>query len=154
MKYPEYLNSAKRHNQACIVLKDKIETFAENSFDDIECKHLVLSLYYLSGYIVECSLKFKIFEVIGYEINIDIDENIIKERFDIDFRKKIQTHNFGRLQNLLNSKISDVDYKSDVKEVNKLLNDWSPSVRYENKDIKYQEVKDLYKHTKKFMKKM
>ncbi|WP_157822925.1 hypothetical protein, partial [Shewanella sp. Bg11-22] len=109
MKYPEYLSSARRHKQACRVLKEKLDTYAEERENDENYKHLVISLYYLSGYIIECSLKFKIFEVCGYSTEVEIDEDECKN-FGINYRKKIRVHCFHKLQNFLDSKVPDISH--------------------------------------------
>jgi hypothetical protein len=99
LKYPEYLLAAKRHNEACKVLQEKIELCLSNEQGQgFQFQHLVLSLYYLSGYIVECSLKYKILDLLGFDINVNVDRlgcngtNIIRYN-------EIATHNFLDLRN-------------------------------------------------------
>lgn len=152
MKYSEYLSSAKRHNCACKVLKEKIEQIEDINSD--EYNFLVLNLYYLSGYIIECSLKFKIFEVSLFSSNSDIEDEEECLKVNIDYKKRIVTHNFSKLQNFLESRVSDIAYTSQDKEVNKLLNNWHPKLRYEHTNLDYKVIKDLYEHTTKFLRKM
>jgi hypothetical protein len=153
LKYPEYLSSAKRHNYACRVLQDKIETYANDSPNDENFNHLITSLYYLSGYIIECSLKFKIFEVISFDSNIEIDDVACKA-LGFNYRKKIQIHSFQRLQNFLDSKISDISHLSNESTIDHLLGQWNPEIRYEHLEIQYQDAKAFYKHANNFMKSM
>ncbi|ENT6849813.1 TPA: hypothetical protein I7135_04405 [Vibrio vulnificus] len=153
MKYPEYLYSAKRHNYACRLLKDKLEAFEESERSTDNFKHLVNSLYYLSGYIIECSLKFKIFECSGYGLEQEIDPEECKKH-DINHRKKIMTHSFVTLQNFLSSKISDVSYESEKEEIRHLLSKWSPEVRYESPLVNFEDVIGFYLHASKFLKEM
>lgn len=153
MKYPEYLHSAKRHNYACRLLKNKLDSFDDSEQDTDNFKHTVNSLYYLSGYIIECSLKFKIFECCGYDREKDIIPEECK-KYDINHRKKIKTHSFKTLQNVLSSKISDVSYESEKDEVRHLLSNWSPEVRYEATDVSYNDVVGFYLHASKFLKEM
>lgn len=153
MKYTEFLLSAKRHNHACRVLKEKLDSLGEDSAENVEYKFLVLSLYYLSGYIIECSIKYKIFELENYDLNSEVNEGEC-EKVGIDFNKKIKTHNFKRLQNYLDSLISDVSHVSEKKVINKLMNEWTPEIRYSSVDVNYNQIKDLYSHTNNFLKRM
>lgn len=153
MKYTDYLLSAKRHNHACKALKEKIEVLNSSSENSDELKFLVLSLYYLSGYIIECSLKFKIFEIKGFDKNAEINESECS-RFDIDYKKRIKTHNFGKLQEYLDSLVSDITHTSESTDVNLLLNNWKPDIRYEHLDITYENIKIFYEHTTQFLKKV
>jgi hypothetical protein len=153
VKYPEYLSSAKRHNHACRVLKEKLDSLGENESNDDEFKFLVLSLYYLSGYIVECSLKFKIFELSQYDSSIDVDEGEC-EKVGIDYKARIKTHNFGKLQNYLSSMVSDLSYLSGKKDINRLLNNWNPELRYSHIDLDYKQIEALYEHTTQYLKRM
>ncbi len=153
MKYPEYLSSAKRHNHACRVLKAKLDTFDESAFDDEEFKFLVVSMYYLSGYIIECSIKFKIFELEKFDPDVEVDkENCTKA--GIDYVKRIKTHNFSSLQNYLDSKASGLSHVSEKREINRLLNDWNPEVRYSHIDLDYGQIKEFYAHTTQYLRRM
>lgn len=153
MKYTEFLSSAKRHNHACRVLKEKLDSLGEDNVENVEYKFLVLSLYYLSGYIIECSIKYKIFELENYDSNLEVNEGEC-EKFGIDFKNKLKTHNFKRLQNYLDSLISDLSHVSEKKAINKLLNEWTPEIRYSSIDVNYKQIKELYSHTNNFLKRM
>ncbi|MDN8542020.1 hypothetical protein QZH36_11310 [Erwinia sp. BC051422] len=153
MKYPDYLSSAKRHNHACRVLNEKIEIIIDNELDTDDYKFLVGSLYYLTGYIIECSLKFKIFELSNFGKEFEVNDTECN-KVGINYRKQIKTHDFSKLQNSLDSLIGDMNHLSDDEEINALLRSWSPEVRYSNIAFDYSKVKELYKHTNKFLKKM
>lgn len=153
MKYTEFLSSAKRHNHACRVLKEKLDSLGEDSAESVEYKFLVLSLYYLSGYIIECSIKYKIFELESYDLNSDVNESEC-EKAGIDYKNKIKTHNFNKLQNYLDSLISDISHVSEKKAINKLINEWTPEIRYSTIEVNYKQIKELYSHTNNFLKMM
>jgi hypothetical protein len=57
MTYPEFLKAAIKHNSTCDHLRQAIETLES----DTQIKALTLNLYYLSGYIIECAIKFGIY---------------------------------------------------------------------------------------------
>lgn len=152
MKYPEYLSSAKRHNHACRILQEKIETYGDESSHGEKFKFLVTTLYYLSGYMIECSLKFKILE--AFDFNFDAEVNKCEcERKGIVF-SNFKIHDFRRLQNLLNSAINDISHESDDEAIGVLLGKWGPQVRYEDTVLEYLEVKKFYNHANCFLKHM
>lgn len=151
MKYPEYLISAKRHNKACRVLQDRIELYKEQGIEDDNFKFLVLNLYYLSGYIVECSLKYKIYELFGYSINAEVDDAAECAKVGIDYFKQIRVHKFSRLQNLLDSRIGDFTHLSEIDSVGQLLREWHPNKRYGSFELAYQDVQEFYTHTNAFL---
>ncbi len=149
LKYPDFLSSAKRHDQACKVLQDKLDTYSTDEYDE-RFKNLLASLFYLSGYIVECSLKFKIFEAFDYDAELEVGEAACAD-FGINYKRKIKTHDFQKLQNYLSSKLSDVSYESSEGAINDLLELWDPIVRYKCQDLEYGEVKAFYSHANYFL---
>ncbi|HEP9390005.1 hypothetical protein QSV36_11380 [Pseudomonas sp. BCRC 81390] len=153
MKYKEYLTSAKRHNHACRVLQAKLETFDEGDFNTEEFKFLVLSMYYLSGYIIECALKFKIFELKQYDPVLEVNEENCAA-VGINYKKRIKTHSFSSLQNLLDSLVSGLHHTSNKGEINRLLNEWNPEIRYSHIDLEYSQIKEFYAHSNQYLRKM
>lgn len=153
MRYPEYLDSAKRHNCACRVLKERLTSFNATERSTDSFNYLVSSLYYLSGYIIECSLKFKIFECCNYDSANEIESDKCKEH-GINFGKRIKTHSFTKLQNFLSSKVSEISYESDESHISVLLDSWTPEARYESRELDYDEVIEFYVHAKEFLRKM
>ncbi|WP_157631113.1 hypothetical protein [Vibrio pacinii] len=150
MKYNEYLESARRHSYACRLMRDRANDFSDEDRNTENFKHLVCSLYYLSGYVIECSLKFKIFECCGFDSEIDIDDEECR-KVGINYRKKIKTHSFTTLQNYLNSKISGITHESDDIQIVALLENWSPEIRYETRELDFDLVKNFHEHASKFL---
>ncbi|MEY0858469.1 hypothetical protein JFB93_13805 [Providencia rettgeri] len=155
MKYKEYLLSARRHSHVCKILQEKIlaTTVDGGQINNDEINYLALNLYYLSGYIIECSLKFKIFESVHFEDNLDINVDTCRSK-GLNYRKKIKIHNFSKLLELLNTNVPDISYASNIDEINELLENWNPELRYEHSNIDYNKILDLYNHTKLFLRQM
>lgn len=153
MKYTSYLSSAKRHSHACQALIEKINILIGQDDRIEERNFLVLSLYYLSGYIVECSLKFKIFEVSNYDENIEISDHKCRI-LGINYKKDIRIHDFSKLQDFIDSLNIDISYTSGNNDIDILLNNWKPDVRYEHSNLDYESIYKMYQHTVQFLRKM
>lgn len=153
LKYKDYLSSAKRHNYICKLLRDRANEFEQKDRNSQNFKHLVDNLYYLSGYVIECSLKFKIFECCGYDSELEIEEEECR-KLGINYRKKIKTHSFTTLQNFLSSKISGISHESNNNDIIPLLENWNPEIRYEKKDLDFENVSSFYEHANQFLKQM
>lgn len=154
MKYPDFLSAAKRHSHVCRILQEKIDVYLENDEPyDEEVRHLVINMYYLSGYIIECSLKFKILELKGFDSEMVVDKNECL-KIGIDYNKQFKIHRFKDLQELLDTCLSDISHESTDQKVGELLAGWDPLIRYKDSSPSYQDVKELYKHTTRFLRKM
>jgi hypothetical protein len=147
MKYSDFLIAAKRHEKTCKVIVEEINR-VDDDFEKIN--PLVSNLYYLSGYILECSLKYKVLEYFGFKDEV-VDKNNC-ESFGIPYHRGFKVHNFKILQELLDSKNSTFNYYSEDFEVSELLNNWKPDVRYNNIEMKYSNVKVFHDHVKEMLK--
>lgn len=68
MQYHEYLNSARKHQYTCEEVLKLIKGIELTSGEGkSRHKRLLLNLYYLSGYVVECSVKYAIYHLIAYD---------------------------------------------------------------------------------------
>ncbi len=151
MKYTEYLSSAKRHNHACKVLKTTIDGL---ELGCQEYKYLLINLYYLSGYVIECALKYKIYEVCGYSLTAGVDDLVECDKVGIEYKKRVKTHDFTKLQEYLSSKLSDFTFQSENVLIDCLLSNWSIDLRYENVELDYDLLKELHNHTTIFLRKI
>lgn len=79
MKYTEFGYAAERHLQTCQRLKELIEC---NTLGKSEKENLLKNLFYLTGYIVECSFKFAFFAKIYRSGNLSKDKSKNKENAD------------------------------------------------------------------------
>ncbi len=149
MKYPDYIEAANKHSYACRIIKEKISSFDSSVQDPQQYDFLVCSLYYLSGYIIECSLKFKVFEAFGHESDEEVTQTTCS-RLSLSLRR-VQTHDFDKLQDFITSKLSDFTYKSSEELVNQLLDNWEPGLRYEVHSFSSDNVLKFYEHSKQFL---
>ncbi|WP_269900830.1 hypothetical protein [Paenalcaligenes faecalis] len=153
MKYQDFHSIAKKHSNACKVLRDKIESVSEENRSGVIFDSWVLSLYYLSGYIIECSIKFKILEVFNHCKFSDVSDFSCEE-IGINYRKKFKTHNLNRLNDLLESKISGIFLKNCDTELNGVIDSWDPVVRYEGIQFDYLDVLGFHDHSISILKKV
>lgn len=143
MTYKEFLNAARKHLATCKVLRDILEeSINTNNVDVAKNKQLTINLYYLSGYIIECSVKYGIYVCLDYDRNHDI---MSLDTAGISFSRNIKHHRFDRYVDHLNRKISGItliDNKAGISnEVKKLYNNWDAEVRY-----CYNEIPEKFKH--------
>lgn len=143
MTYKEYLNAARKHLNACIILRDSLSTLCNSKNKDAgKIKQLTLSLYYLSGYIIECSVKYGIYVYLNYDKNADIKK---LDTRGITFKKHIKHHKFDRYVDHLNKNICGIiliDNKNNISnEVKKLYDNWNTEIRY-----CYNEIPTKFKH--------
>lgn len=59
--YQEYQQAAERHYKTCLKLEETIQSLQGNSSNNKLVKKLLQNLYYLTGYIIECSCCYFIY---------------------------------------------------------------------------------------------
>jgi hypothetical protein len=72
MKYTDFEVSALRHIDSCYHILDNL-TASPVPYKKQKESRLLLNIYYLSGYAIECSLKFAFFKAIKFSKRDDID---------------------------------------------------------------------------------
>lgn len=151
MKYSEYLSSAKRHDYTCSILKDKLEEecLSENS---IEFSYLYSNLFYISGYIFECVIKYKILEFSEHDELADVDKNSCSN-FDFNFKKDFRIHNLAKLLELLDVVSGGNGYSVNDSVID-LVNSWNPNVRYEDFTCSVNDVISFYMESKRILNRM
>lgn len=137
MKYIEFLNAARKHNHTSEVLKGALqEHLTKTPVCNGSVKRLTLNLYYISGYVIECSLKYGIYALVGYDRNEDVKK--INQN-GIDYNGKIKHHPFNvyaDVFNMYHSGVALVDSRNGIpQEVINLYNNWDAEVRYVYSDI-------------------
>ncbi|MDT7173905.1 hypothetical protein RQL86_08240 [Citrobacter freundii] len=100
MKYREYLSAARKHVQTSEVLYDSLSIqLQQQPLNNGATKRLTLNLYYISGYVIECVLKYGIYALIGYDKDMDITKINSK---GITYNNKIKHHKFSMYDEIFN----------------------------------------------------
>lgn len=132
MKYTDYRIAAQRHLESCNHIMDCFHSTRKDKKDI----RLFWNTYYLSGYIIECSIKFAFFKKIGFNTNEDITTlNYNSGQFTYNH---IKSHDLNHLKQYLEIVASstlprDIPYVtaiiSDIK-LNQLVRKWNSEIRY------------------------
>ncbi len=142
MKYTEYKKAAKRHLDTCHHLLNNIDSISpefrtpRKSREDHQY-NLMLGIYYLSGYVVECVLKFTFFQSIHFERNRDV-KSLNKEDCTITF-ENLKTNNHrlaplvdlvGKFDKNLPENIPCITEKLAKGDLRTMFEEWESSFRY------------------------
>jgi len=153
MLYKEYLNAARKHEYTCDVIYEKIK---KNDCSSCQKMCLMLNLYYLSGYIIECIIKYAIYDLVGHKKEDDIKK---LNKGGLSYDKHIKYHRFERysehLNRYLSVKIPLINDCSGIdREIIQLFSKWDSELRYEYynniKDVRHYE--NFYKYAKEIYK--
>ena len=150
MRYEDFLFSARRHKYTCEVINEQMEMFPENSQQRIR---LLSNFYYLSGYILECSLKYLILEFYGHPFADEVNHASC-EALGFDKKNKFLIHDLFELQNKLEVKFTDFTSRSENQLINHLIDSWGPNYRYENVQSSKHDVTLFFNHTVNFASKI
>ena len=138
MNHLEYKKAAKRHLSTCdFILRKLDEIKPTQSHVDF-----LLNVYYLSGYIIECTLKYAIFKRYNH-IYKDV------ETFDkkgVRYEENLKIHSIPRLIEELRRIDRDLPQETLVitsvtnNEIKKLINSWSVDLRYTDIQLKEKKI--------------
>lgn len=146
MKYTEYLKSAKRHDYTCEVLKGVLDN--TNINDEDKKKYLFLNIYYISGYIFECSIKYKILEICNHDEAINVDKNSCLN-FNFNFHDDFKIHKLERLFDVYDN-LGGGRYIINDSVVD-LFNNWKPDIRYEDISCSTDAIFEFYSESRHFL---
>lgn len=92
MKYTDFETSAQRHLESCYHILETL-TNSNAAYKKQKVDRLVLNVYYLSGYVIECTFKFAFFKAIRYDKkkNIELTHTILGIDYDL------KSHNLTQL---------------------------------------------------------
>lgn len=145
MQYSEYLNSARKHQYTCQEILNTLQGIKQTTgVEKSKRKQLQLNLYYLSGYIIECSIKYAIYHLLSYDRKKCVKQ---LDQDGISFKKDIKHHKFDKYADYLRVRqpgillIDDIpNIEKDVISISKL---WDAEVRYWFNDIDDNNKKKL-----------
>jgi len=153
MVYKDYLKAARKHKITCEVIAEKLDEERNHKAPNrAKVKSLTLNLYYLSGYVIECMVKYAIYDLVGYGSKDDV-RGLNKRGLTYDLH--IRHHRFGRYTEHLIRRMSGMiplvkDKKGIPKETVNIYNEWDAEIRY-SYELKYNEIYYLkfYEYAKK-----
>lgn len=137
MLYNEYLNSARKHQYTCQEILNCIKV-NKNISGPEKSKHkqLVLNLYYITGYIIECSVKYAIYHLIGYDRKTCVKQ---LDQDGISFSNNMKFHKFERYVEHLKIRQPGLVLIDDVSGIERdivfIYRQWDAEVRYWFNDI-------------------
>lgn len=145
VQYPEYLNSARKHQYTCEEILKALQGIDQSSgVGKSKHKQLLLNLYYLSGYIVECSVKYAIYHLVSYDRRKCVRQ---LDQDGISFKNNIKYHKFEMYTEHLRVRhpgILLIDERSNVdRDVVFIYRLWDAEVRYWFNDITDAQKKKL-----------
>lgn len=125
MLFREYINAARRHKESCELLARGMRDESGKNINNVK------NLYYLSGYIIECSIKFGILSLYGHPRNKDVQ--LFYEN-GLSFDSHLRHHRFERYDAHLQRfciQAPLIDKNVFVKtEIRNLYKDWDSNLRY------------------------
>jgi len=119
--YPEFKRASKKHLIACECLILSLE----NNCQQKE-KHILTTIYYLTGYVFETILKFSLYASIGFDKNKDISK---LNSHGLTFDNDIKIHNLIKLKRAIEAK--SITSLSKYNENKNLFSSWNSEIRYD-----------------------
>lgn len=140
MLYKEYLNAARKHRVACRALSKAIAGLdIKQPVQANEYRALTISLYYLAGYVIECSVKYGIYVAIDYDRRKPVKQ---LDQNGLSYDGHIKHHQFeryaGHLGRIAGEMVLVGRQKGIAREVIQLYRNWDAEIRYYGKDLPEQ----------------
>ena len=121
--YPEFKRASKKHLIACECLIASLEN---------ECKqkekHILTTIYYLTGYVFETILKFSLYASVSFDKNEDISK---LDSHGLTFDNDIKIHNLIKLKRVVEAK--NITFLSQYENNKNLFSSWNSEIRYNEK---------------------
>lgn len=126
------MNSARKHQYTCEeILRCIKNTTVSNTQKQVKQKQLILNLFYLSGYIIECSVKYGIYHLISYDRNTPVNQ---LKQDGLTYEDHIKKHKFDcytEAFNRLKGGFKLIDERSNIdRDVVHIYRMWDAEVRY------------------------
>ena len=106
MVYKSFLNAARKHVATCEALLQHAKNLnPQRPNNQQEQQHILLNLYYLTGYIFECSIKYGIYKLISYDPQAPITK---LNQADLTYNKHIKHHKLVDQAQYLNARLGGI----------------------------------------------
>jgi len=133
MRYKSYLNAARKHLKTCEVLLQQAENLnSQKTNDKALQQHLLLNLYYLTGYVFECSIKYGIYKAIKYDPDASVTQ---LKQANLTYAKHIKHHSFNKYAEHLTTRHAGIKLVDDLTgvpvDIRILYKNWNVEWRYE-----------------------
>jgi len=121
--YPEFKRASKKHLIACECLIESLKNGCKQKE-----KHILTTIYYLTGYVFETILKFSLYASISFDKN----ENINKlNSHGLTFEDDIKIHNLIKLKRAVETK--NITSFPQYENNKNLFSSWNSEIRYNEK---------------------
>ena len=140
MFYEEYKEAAIKHLQTCRFMVKHLE----NIYNIKETERITASIYYLSGYVVECILSYTIFYLIRYDSKKSVYELDNFNGCGLKFNKNFRTHKFDekleyirRVGGVIPSNLPIIGNIQVHSKIKSMFDEWKPEVRYTTTNLSF-----------------
>ncbi len=107
MVYKDYRTVANRHLQTCKYMCKCLDSDI-GKLNETEKANILTNIYYLSGYVIECIIKYAIYDYLQYDAKADVADLIPEgkyKQFNISYsgntKYRLKTHNLKDLSDIL-----------------------------------------------------
>jgi len=137
--YPEFKRASKKHLIACECLVVSLENGCEQKE-----KHILTTIYYLTGYVFETILKFSLYASVSFDKNEDITK---LNSHGLTFDNDIKIHNLIKLKRVIEAR--NITSLHQYKNNKNLFSSWNSEIRYDEK-IKFskEEILSFFEFSK------
>lgn len=143
MTYKDFKESAQRHLDACYHILEYIDS-SPAAHKKTKSDRLSMNVYYLSGYVIECIIKFAFFKAIDHRITIDNkfkyhkrNDDTYQYGFTTDFERNLKTHNLDALRVYLGDVHKDLSrdipfIRQSIRNTKykMMIDNWNSEIRY------------------------
>ena len=128
--YPEFKRASIKHLRACECLIESLKNGCKQKE-----KHILTTIYHLTGYIFETILKFSIYSAINFKKTENI-QNLNSNEHNLTFnsnngKRKLETHKLKELNKIFVEKHTERLDKKNFEKCKKLFYNWDANIRYD-----------------------
>jgi hypothetical protein len=138
-KYSEFKKASKKHLVTCECLIESLENDCKQKE-----KHILTTIYYLTGYVFETILKFSLYASVSFDKNEDISK---LNSHGLTFDNNIKIHSLIKLKRVIEAKNITSLYQ--YKNNKNLFSAWNSEIRYNEKiNFSKKEILSFFEFSK------